>query len=570
MKFNQEKRTALFALLATTVLVAIMVVYFYNARKITVSGNLVAHTQEVLRTSDHVLMDVLNIETGSRGYLLTGNKSFLEPYDTAMKTITGDVQKLQFLTKDNPNQLVVIDSLIKQVQQKIFFTKFIIDLKKEGRLTEAEKLVVDGKGKLLSDKIRSSINLLNTEEFRLLKIRKAVNGESNTVSLSIFLLLFVFILVILGLVITLITNQKVKNKISKELEKTNELFTKLFEHNPASIYIKRLDNGKIINVNTSFINLFGFKNKEEVIGKTSRDLHLFHNANHAEEIATLLSKEKLVTDFETDIQTQNGQIKWTSASFIVLEADETTCVLSVSTDISHRKKAEEELLTINKELEAFTYSVSHDLRAPLRAINGYATILSEDFGSILNAEGKTSLNAIHQNSKRMGTLIDDLLAFSRLGKKQISPGEINMNSLVKTVLEESNFLYDKQPEIVVQPLSPIIGQQVLIKQVWINLISNAIKYSQHSSPSSIEIGNYSENNSTVYFVKDNGVGFDMQYYDKLFGVFQRLHSTQEFEGTGIGLAIIKKIINRHNGVVWAESKLNEGSTIYFSLPNITI
>ena len=169
----------------------------------------------------------------------------------------------------------------------------------------------------------------------------------------------------------------------------------------------------------------------------------------------------------------------------------------------------------------------------------------------------------------MGELIDDLLAFSKLGRKQVTVSEINMTALVKLVREELLFEEGENiPEFNVNVLPPAKGDQSLIKQVWINLISNAIKYSKYKPKTNIEIGAYQKDNLVVYYVKDEGAGFDMQYYDKLFGVFQRLHSQEEFEGTGIGLAIVQKIVHRHNGTVWAESKLNKGTCFYFSLPNI--
>ena len=166
----------------------------------------------------------------------------------------------------------------------------------------------------------------------------------------------------------------------------------------------------------------------------------------------------------------------------------------------------------------------------------------------------------------MGELIDDLLAFSKLGRKEVTFSEINMTALVKSVKEEL-LVEDNEnlPEFNVNSLPPAKGDQALIKQVWINLISNAIKYSKYKPKTIIEIGANEKDNLVVYYVKDNGAGFDMQYYDKLFGVFQRLHSQQEFEGTGIGLAIVEKIVHRHNGTVWAESVLNEGTCFYFSL-----
>jgi light-regulated signal transduction histidine kinase (bacteriophytochrome) len=222
----------------------------------------------------------------------------------------------------------------------------------------------------------------------------------------------------------------------------------------------------------------------------------------------------------------------------------------------------------NKDLEAFTYSVSHDLKAPLRAINGYAKILQEEHTQSLDNDGVNSLNAIIRNSKIMGDLIDNLLAFSRLGRKVVSISEINMNSLVKSVINKVTAKNSPSTIFTLNELLPAKGQQALIKQVWASLISNAIKFSRNNKTVKIEIGSQAKDDQVIYFVKDNGVGFNMQYYPKLFGIFQRLHSHDEYEGTGISLAITKKIVTNHNGNVWAESVLNEGSCFFFSLPKI--
>jgi light-regulated signal transduction histidine kinase (bacteriophytochrome) len=228
-----------------------------------------------------------------------------------------------------------------------------------------------------------------------------------------------------------------------------------------------------------------------------------------------------------------------------------------------------QLESVNKELESFSYSVSHDLRAPIRAINGYTKILTEDYAENFDADGLKILQSIIRNSKKMGELIDDLLAFSKLGRKQVGFSEIDMPHLVNTIREE--LLFEDQeniPEFEITELQNAKGDKSLIKQVWINLISNAIKYSKYKVKTKIEIGAYKKDQLIVYYVKDAGAGFDMQYYDKLFGVFQRLHSQEEFEGTGIGLAIVQKIVQRHHGTVWAESVISEGSCFYFTLPAI--
>jgi len=227
-----------------------------------------------------------------------------------------------------------------------------------------------------------------------------------------------------------------------------------------------------------------------------------------------------------------------------------------------------QLVASNKELEAFSYSVSHDLRAPLRAIHSFANILGEDYKDILDAEGRRITDIIKSSSVHLGKLIDDLLEFSRMGRSGINYSRINMTHLVSSVYQELTHEKEKGRVIfLVHKLPSISGDNTLMKQVVRNLISNALKYSSKNKIAEIEIGSDKNGDEIIYWVKDNGVGFDMQYMKKLFGVFQRLHSTRDFEGNGVGLAIVKRIILRHEGRVWAEGEVNKGARFYFALPD---
>ncbi|HTB83059.1 MAG TPA: PAS domain S-box protein, partial [Candidatus Sulfotelmatobacter sp.] len=226
-----------------------------------------------------------------------------------------------------------------------------------------------------------------------------------------------------------------------------------------------------------------------------------------------------------------------------------------------------QLQAANKELESFSYSVSHDLRAPLRAVNGYIRMLQEDYASRLDAEGNRMIEVASGEAKRMGQLIDDLLAFSRLGREQMKNEPVEMTALALSVFENLTRSGTMPPPyFVLKPLQPAAGDPSMLRQVFINLIGNAIKFSGHQPTPVVEVGSQTGDGATIYYIKDNGVGFDEKYSHKLFGVFQRLHSEDEFEGTGVGLALVQRIIHRHGGKVRAESKLNEGATFYFSLP----
>lgn len=228
-----------------------------------------------------------------------------------------------------------------------------------------------------------------------------------------------------------------------------------------------------------------------------------------------------------------------------------------------------QLEAANKELESFSYSVSHDLRAPLRAIDGYTRMLVDEYEPTLGDEGKRVCGVIREQTQRMGILIDELLAFSRLGRTQMQNIAIDMAGMARDIFDELTTPPDRaRIELHLGSIPPAIGDPAMIRQVWVNLIANAIKYSSRRERAVIEMGSQQDGRETVYFVRDNGAGFDMQYANKLFGVFQRLHSDREFSGTGVGLAIVQRIIQRHHGRVWAEAKVDQGATFYFTISQV--
>lgn len=249
--------------------------------------------------------------------------------------------------------------------------------------------------------------------------------------------------------------------------------------------------------------------------------------------------------------------------------------INLEKEIAERKQAEQDLKTRTrqledaiKELESFSYSVSHDLRAPLRAIDGFSKILLRDLENTLDGDSKRKLNVVRENTEKMNLLIDDLLNLSRLGRHALNPSALDMKKLFTEAWEElSQSAPERNVNFRVGELSNATGDRNLIRQVIVNLVSNALKFTRDRDQAVIEVTSSNGGNGSVVFsVIDNGAGFDMKYYNKLFGVFQRLHSQREYEGTGVGLAIVQRIIHRHGGQVWAESKVNEGATFYFSMP----
>ena len=239
----------------------------------------------------------------------------------------------------------------------------------------------------------------------------------------------------------------------------------------------------------------------------------------------------------------------------------------VTRDLTERRRAAEELARTNAELETFSYSVSHDLRAPLRAINGYAQALIEDHSATLDPEGRRLLAVVRDNARRLGQLIDALLTFSRLGRQALKETALDMTELARTAADELRHgATDHALEVHIDALPPASGDRTLIRQVFANLVGNAFKFTRGRPAPRIEIGARSAGGDMVYLVRDNGAGFDMRYADKLFQVFSRLHHQDEFEGTGVGLALVQRIIQRHHGRIWAEGVPNQGATFYFTLP----
>jgi PAS domain S-box-containing protein len=355
-------------------------------------------------------------------------------------------------------------------------------------------------------------------------------------------------------------------KESEERAQTSQkIFSTVFYKSPVMNSITDATNGQFIEVNENFLKFCGYA-KEEVVGRSSLDLNLIPHPAHREEIIAGIRAKGYSRDVVLEIQTQNGETKWVSTSAHAVNISGKDCFITAMVDITERKVAEEQLQMVNKELEAFSYSVSHDLRAPLRAVNGFAQMLKEEYSSKLDEEGKRILDVIKYNANKMGTLIDELLSFSRLGRKELQRTSVQMNMLVTDVLSEVGKSLPHSAEINLGQLHNIKGDQGLIRQVMVNLISNAVKYSYKKQNPVVHILSENKNGEIIFSVKDNGAGFDMRYANKLFGVFQRLHSQDEFEGTGVGLAIVQRIVTKHGGKVWAEGKINEGATFNFSLP----
>jgi PAS domain S-box-containing protein len=341
---------------------------------------------------------------------------------------------------------------------------------------------------------------------------------------------------------------------------------------------------RVVSVNDSFCQTFKVT-PEDAGGKLIYDLgnRQWNISKLQVLLEEVISRNKQFEDFEVEHEFPaiGRRTMLLNARQIYSKGIGAQMILLAIEDITERKKAEEKIKKLNqdlkhrafeleaayKELETFSYSISHDLRNPLLVIGGFSRVLLERYSNHLDAKGQQFLSMIHSNTQKMLQLIDDLLTFSRSEHQQMKPSDIDMGELAKAVFEELKSIIPEQTLLLdIKPLPPARGDLSMIRQVFVNLLSNAIKFTRPKGAGVIEIGCMVKENQDIYYVKDNGVGFDMQYADKLFGVFQRHPTVNEFEGTGVGLAIVQRIIDRHGGRTWAEGKVNEGAIFYFSLP----
>jgi len=583
-QINFQQKLATFFIAAILLIGIISVLSTFYINKLNKSFKLVENTNDVLREADQILSLVKDIESGGRGYIITGDSAYLDYFITGKNNIYSHLGHIKELTGDNVLQRTRIDSLSAFVDRRIGFSTQLIQARKEKGFEAAYKLMMTRKGILLTNKIRSLTAAIQLEENSLLLQRQKANSKGTTDFNEAYYILLASVDVLLLTVFFIVRHQlAARVKAEKEAKENEEQIQTMFKAAPDAVIV--IDSAGIIRRwNIKAETLFGWK-EEEVTGKLLSEtiIPYRYREAHQKGMAHFLSTgEGPVLDRSIEIQAlQKNDTEFNialSISPMILKSK--YLFIGFIRDITERKKAENEikqlnadleknlhqLETANKELEAFSYSVSHDLRAPLRAVNGYAKMLSEDYKSIFDEEAERLLKVIQDNANKMGKLIDDLLAFSKMGRTDIRKTLVDMKEIAENVSFDLGRTAEHRAAIKIENLHPAHADYSLMQHVFINLISNAIKYSSKSANPLIEIKSQIKNGEEIYSVHDNGVGFDMQYVHKLFGVFQRLHDMHEFEGTGVGLAIVQRIIHKHGGKVWADAKPGEGATFFFSLP----
>ena len=604
---------------ALALLSVIGVLSYQSLGRVREDAAQVARTHEVIASLRLLLSTVTDAETAQRGYTVTGDASFLEPYHQADRHLQSEINELRALISD-PGQKGRLDLVEPLLAQRMNSSREIIELRRAEGFEAARAATATGRGRVLQDRIRRLVADMVEAEEVLLHERDLTAERSSVLTRAVIVVGSVVGFGFVGVALLVIgqdfsgraradaalrnANDQLEGRVlerTADLRRTNESlhesraqFETAFESLSEGLIVSAL-NGQL-NWNRAAVAMHGFSSRAECLLQLPEFGEIFELSTldgvvlplDQWPLSRILRGEEL-RDLEIRVRRlhQDWQRIFTYGGYQVRHEDGRALLAVVSiSDITERKRAEEEIRDLNagleqrvvertaqleaanKELEAFSYSVSHDLRAPLRAVDGFSQALLEDFGPQLPEEGQRQVRTIRECAQRMGTLIDDLLTFSRLGRQSLSkPVAVDMDRLVGEALEDLlPERQGRQVEIRAARLPPSTGDNALLKQVWANLLSNALKYTRKRAPAVVEIGSVSEDGETVYFVRDNGTGFDMRYAPKLFSVFQRLHRVEDFEGTGVGLAIVHRIIRRHGGRVWAEAAVDRGATFHFTLP----
>jgi PAS domain S-box-containing protein len=563
--------------------------YTYRT-SVQLAGSLewMAHSQEVRATLAGLYGSLAGAELAQRDYLLTAQHDRLYEYTRFVMRVQDDVASAARLTSDNPAQQRNWAVLHSAVENRLdAMTDGLVAYQRYG-LPAARAVLGIPRPNGSTEEVRAAIERMDAVEVRLLTERRTASANVRHATLvSLVVTLALASAIFIALFRAAHREMRARSSAESDLLESNRFLDSLIENLPVMVFVKDARTLRYVRQNRAALDLLGLS-RDDVIGKNDRD---FLPAEQADFISAkdreVLAAGRLVDVPEQRIDSLHlgTRILHTMKMPILDERGEPKFLLGISVDITAQKLAEQairelnaelrdqaaQLEVTNKELESFSYSVSHDLRAPLRAIDGFAQMMEEDYQERLDAEGKRYLSVIRQNSSRMGGLIDDLLEFSRLGRQPVARGEVNVDALVREVVaevlnSEPRGAASAAPQIEVGPLPPARGDPGLLRQVWTNLIANAVKYSGKVQRPFIQISGCEAGEENHYSVRDNGVGFNMQYAEQLFRVFQRLHRAEEFGGTGVGLAIVHRIVTRHGGRVWAEGVENVGAVFSFALP----
>jgi PAS domain S-box-containing protein len=557
---------------------------------------------------------LVDAETGVRGYALTGNPSFTQPYDRAIVEFPKEIAQLRELVAsradgDDDHGVAELESLAAPV---LAFERSSIDAIRNGRRTDTIATISEQGGKRLMDRFRAGMDEFISHQL-LVNAQREQSASRSRQEIAIALAGGGLINVALAFSLAIFFTRSITRRVQVVIANVQNVERNLTLHEPVggTDEIAELDRRlhamgaalreadeqwrraeadlrRFFTVSLEMLCIAGFDGHfkllnpvwERVLGHSLADLceRPFIDFVHPDDReATIAEAQKLAAGnltirFENRYRCADGSYRWLLWNAVAIPEEQK--IFAAASDITDRKQFESTLQdramaleTANRELEAFSYSVSHDLRSPLRAIDGYARIFEEDYAGSLDDEGRRLLSVIRGEARRMGILIDDLLAFSQVGRRSLMRNPIDLGQMASDIIADKRRRYPKkQIDFAANDAPMAFADAAAMRHVMFNLIANAVKYSKPEMPVQIEFGGRNNADHSVYWLSDRGIGFDMRYAEKIFGVFQRLHSNAEIEGSGVGLAIVQRIVERHGGRVWAESEIGQGTTFFFTLP----
>lgn len=581
---------------------------FHSLAEQTESADWVSHTHLVLERLETLRAEVLKAENARRGFVLTADASFLERFSAARAEILKTIGELRAITEDNEFQQKRLNEIQQLIDRRLQLLEQANTSFQTGERIAAEQAAPTLAGAELTQQISGAISGMEGVEQDLLRQRDAAvkQGARRTKTLIAAGTLLTFAL-ILGVFALLRREIRERARIEGQLrvlaasledrvaERTSSLEaqTRMLQDQASllnlahdSIFVRDMNNA-IQFWNHGAEETYGWT-REEAQGKVT---HTLFQTQFPEPLAKIEEKLFELGHWEGELvhtRRDGSRIVVASRWALLREADHTPGkVLEINRDITERKRAEEEIQKLNlgleqrvrertaelqatnAELEAFTSSVSHDLRAPLRHVDGFSRILIEEHAAQLDPEGRRLLERVRHATQHMGELVDDLLNLSRVSRREISPLVTDLNTVVREVFADlQTACQGRRVEFRAGALPYAQCDPGLIRQVFANLLANALKFTRPRDSAVIEVGEINHSGNHAIFVRDNGVGFSMKYAGRLFGVFQRLHRSEDFEGTGVGLVTVQRIIQKHNGRIWAEAEVDKGATFFFTLDGI--
>jgi PAS domain S-box-containing protein len=569
--------TGLFFLLALLLSLGVAAFSYYSVRDFEQRAVWLQHSHAVINKLEVANSTVRDAVSNSRGYALSGNQEYQAGFEAGVRQIEALLQDLRRLMSDNAQQLQLLTRTEDLVSQRISLSRRLMELSPD----EGRQRVLEGKD--LSDRIRNGFEEMKSNENALLARRAHDTAASADLTI---------IMVVSGSLLSMALLVMVYSKLRREMSRRVEAQQRaqaysdeiedLYNNAPCGYHSVDETDKTIIKINDTELKWLGYT-REQVVGRmTQLDLLSPVSAErYQRELHPQFLLKREINGIDLDFRRADGSEFTALVNATAIPSRDNSKLISrtVIYDISERKRAEDEiealnadlerqaqhLHSVNKELESFSYSVSHDLRAPLRAISGYAMILEEDYASVIDEKGREQLQVIRRNVRKMDELINDLLKLAKSTTGELTLQRFSMEEVVGQVIAG---LRQENPAVQfeVAPLEGAVANRGLITQVWENLLSNAVKFSSKNEQPLVRVTMEVGPEEYVYGVHDNGVGFDMRYVHKLFGTFQRLHRQEEYPGTGIGLALVQRIVIRHTGRVWAESTPKVGASFYFSLP----